>query len=151
MAADISINGPDETPFAVFEVKARRGMTSEWAAQFRRNLAVHVGIPPAKYFGMVTPDRLFLWDTARDRQDSPTAHFSDRLPDFTVDMDDYFSGFPNSAEYTAQGETFEMLVTYWLNTLLRGEIEGSPKVLEESGFLRGIRSGHVNLQSAREA
>ena len=66
--ADIVVFGPDARPQLLVEVKNRSAASPEWAAQLRRNLAVHFGLTSTPYFLLALPDIFYFWRNAEGDQ-----------------------------------------------------------------------------------
>jgi hypothetical protein len=130
---------------AVIEISAKRGTSSEWAAEFRRNiLAYFEAFRGAPLFLLVTPDRLYLWkDAPTDLEDeSPPVP-----PDYEVDGGPLFSRYLERTRLKLEEisrPAFELIVMSWLGDLIRQ----TPDVLgidglEDSGLPEAARDGRL--------
>jgi len=131
---------------AAVEIRARRGTTRAWAAQLRRNLLQHEGFRGAPYFLVATLDRIYLWPRADASPDlTPPAYEVEAEPV----LKPYLVGTRHDLE-TLGGPAFEMLVSTWLNDLVRSAGAAPPGQLwlEESGLLAAIRHGRLDYQVA---
>lgn len=61
---DLTLKDPFGQLKAVFVVKSLCGTSREWAAEMRRNILAHGGFPKTEFFGLVMPDRIYLWKDA---------------------------------------------------------------------------------------
>jgi hypothetical protein len=128
------------------EIRARRGTTRDWAAQLRRNLLQHEGFRGARFFLVVTLDRIYLWPRADAAPDlTPPAYEVEAEPVLRP----YLAGTRLDLE-ALSGPAFEMLVSTWLNELVRsdGALRNGQSWLEESGLLAAIRHGRLDYQVA---
>lgn len=140
MIFDFAIYDPDDHLVALIEAKSRRGASTEWARRFRQNLFAHLGRPDGDYFGLVTPERLFLWKQLTDSG-------RDRDPDHVVDLQKYFRSLPSPPSENLRGAAFELLVSTWLLKLMTGDAE-PPEALVETGFLDAIKRGRLSYEAA---
>lgn len=130
---------------AVVEVSASPGTSSEWAAEFRRNILAHFEtFRGAPLFLLVTPDRLYLWkDAPTDLEDDSTPV----PPDYVVDSELLFSRYLEQTRLRLQKisrPAFEMVVMSWLGDLVRQ----TPEVigiygLEGSGLSEAAKNGRI--------
>jgi hypothetical protein len=130
---------------AVIEVSAKRGTSSEWAAEFRRNILAHFeAFRGAPLFLLVTPDRLYLW------RDAPTDLYDESPPvppDYEVDGGLLFSRYLKETSRKLKEisrPTFELIVMSWLGDLIRQ----TPGVLgiqelEGSGLSQAAKNGRI--------
>jgi len=142
MRPDILVRDAGGNAVLAVEVKARRGVDHEWAAQLRRNLSAHGTSVDAGFFMIVTTDEAFLWrDTDEDR-------LTVRPPDATIETRDLLGNELVSAP-TLDGRTLELVVAAWLKSIVAEEDITSvrPSVhrfLIASGLLDALR-GSTNL------
>ncbi len=127
---------------AVIEVRNRRGTSSQWAAELRRNLLAHFETyRGAPFFLLATPDRLYIWkDAATDlAEDSAPV-----LPDYEVNAKPLFSRYLEGSGRKLEeihGPTFELVVLSWLGDLTR-EARGFGE-LETSGLRDAAQDGRI--------
>jgi hypothetical protein len=134
---------------AVVEVKSTRGTSTEWAAEFRRNLLSHGGVLRPTFFLIVTPDRIYVWKNAGIVPEIVA-------PDYEVDARPVFQPYFNATRLDANridGFAFEMIVSSWLTNLALvrdpvAELPGHERVFIESGFVDAIRRGKVEHEVA---
>lgn len=134
---------------AVVEVKSRRHTSREWAAQLRRNLLAHGDFPQARFFLLVTPDRLYLW---KGNGTQPKAV----LPTYELEANPIFAPYFERAGLDPRDVSdpaFELVVAAWLSDLVHSEgASGRPAAdqaeLRDSGFLEAIRAGRVEYGMA---
>jgi hypothetical protein len=127
---------------AVVEVKNKRGTTSQWASELRRNMLMHGSLSHSDFFVLVTPDRMYFW---KGTSTSPAAV----PPTFEMAAEDalapYFA-MTHIAPGTVTGEAFELLVAAWLNDMARSGATKSPAAdqrVAPLGFLEVVRGGRV--------
>jgi hypothetical protein len=123
----------------VAEVKNRRGVSSDWATQLRRNIVAHSSVAPTAYFLLVLPDQLYLW------KPTPKPEL-DRKPDWHSTVPEWV------AEHTSSTSAFELSSFGWLSDLTRLT---SPDALRhdpawtwatESGLADSLRGGRVEIE-----
>jgi hypothetical protein len=129
---------------AVVEVKNRTGTTPQWASAFRQNLT-EAAFSAAKFFLLVTPDRVYCWKNAGPASDAP--------PDIVADAQPLLRGYfedsgirPNDIS----AQAFEMLVAAWLSDLVHSS-DPPPQGaawLRTSGLLDAVRDGRVDYGTA---
>ena len=132
---------------AVVEVRNTHGMSSEWAAELRRNLLAHFeAYRGAPIFVLVTPERIYLWkDAPTDlEEESPPAP-----PDYEVDASPLFDPYLEQTRLKLRLEdisrpAFELIVISWLGDLIRQ----APKAygaggLKDSGLAEATRNGRI--------
>jgi hypothetical protein len=128
------------------EAKSRGGTSAQWASSLRRNILAHGSLPPAKYFLIATPERIYLW-----QQDA--ASYSEAAPDFIVDATEelkpYFERFHQKPSEIGP-EEFELLVSSWLtNIAWSGEARRTDNSslgwLVESGLAESLREARVDM------
>lgn len=148
LPADLALYDRYGQLVGLVKVKSRPGTSSEWAAQFRRNLGSHDDFPPVRYFLIVTQDRLFLWKEAERRPDAP--------PDYSIDLRTFLRPYVDridSEEGPLSGPAFELVVGSWLADLMYST-ERSPgdaqarQLLAESGLIDALRDGRVEYDLA---
>jgi hypothetical protein len=135
----VALNSQHE-PIAVIEVKAiRRPTTARWATDFRDNLRSHSGFQRTRFFLIVTPQKIFLWD--RDSNE-PQPQVIDAHPHLK-------EGFEQSGvrAEAVRGYAFELLVEGWLTALTM-----APASEQQEGPLRSfaeaIRGGRIDYPAA---
>jgi hypothetical protein len=134
----------------VVEVKIRPGATTSWATEYHRNLHSFEILPKSRYFAIVLPKSIFLWDSSaesRGDKDAPT-HVVDARPLFVP----YAQRFGYSLE-AISGVAFELIVTTWLEDLVRTDLSLDPadpslRWLFDSGLYAAIRNGSVETEIA---
>jgi hypothetical protein len=139
---DFLVLSPDDRLELAVEVKNLRGVSADWAADYRRNLLAHSILPATDFFLLALPESLFLWDNAR-AQGGALPHYrvstADALGPLMVDADDE--------------ESLEAAVSTWLFALTSpslGEEEAQRRYgwLVDSGLHARIRGGHVEYPAA---
>ena len=129
---------------AIAEVTTIRGVSREWAAEFRRNLLEHGGDGHPVFFLIVTPDRIFLWKNAGMIPELVEPHYE-------INAQPVFKPYFYAArinESRIERFTFEMIVAAWLNNLalVRDPVTELPiheRAFIDSGFVGAIRRGKV--------
>lgn len=139
---DFLVLSPDDRLELAVEVKNLRGVSVEWAADYRWNLLAHSILPATDYFLLALPENLFLWDNAR----APAG----ALPDYRVSTADALGPLMVHAD---DEESLEAAVSTWLFALTSpslGEEEAQRRYgwLVDSGLLARIRGGHVEYPAA---
>lgn len=130
------------------EAKTRHGTSEAWAAKLRRNMLAHGSLPRAKYFLIITPERMYGWN-----QENLT--IDEVSPEFVVDarrvLASYFAKFgqdPASIGPIA----FDLLVREWLTDAARSPdylgADSSVDSLVSSGLLSSLREAHIEMASA---
>src|SRR4051794_38094724 len=129
---------------AVIEISAKRGTSSEWAAEFRRNiLAYFEAFRGAPLFLLVTPDRLYLWKNAPTDLDDESPPVP---PDYEVNgrllFSRYFEQMGRRLEEVSR-PTFELIVMSWLGDLIRQTPGILGTELEGSGLSEAAKNGRI--------
>ena len=120
---------------AIVEAKRRLGTSTEWAAQFRRNILAHARIPLARFFLIVVPDRIYLWDAQTEGNAPPTEI------DARAIFAPYFERIGVRPERISPA-AFESRVQWWLEDL----VENSPTArssLRDTGVAEAVAGGSV--------
>ena len=131
----------------VGEIKAHQSVSTDWAAQLRRNILAHRLTPNVRFFLVALPDRLYLWKDSGSLPDMVE-------PDYVVDAQPLLKAYFEKAGLTAQtvsGQTFEFLVALMLNDLSSKdkkalEDEGNFGWLIESGLHDALQGGHIEQE-----
>jgi hypothetical protein len=123
----------------VAEVKNRRGVSSEWAKQLRRNILANGSSATGTFFLLLLPDQLYLW--------KPSAK-----PDFDSEPD-WHSSVPDwVGKHGSSTSALEVSSFGWLSDLTRLT---SPESLKgdadwewatKSGLAESLRGGHVEIE-----
>lgn len=145
---DLSIYSRDGRLRAAVLISGARKTSPDWAAEYRRNLLTSGPLPPAGFFLIVTPDRVYLW---KDAGSEPAVV----PPHYVVD------GRPIFAPYLERTSlkldkinklTFELLVDSWFTDLIwlrpLEDLARSQRWLVESGLLEAIRDGRMIDENA---
>ncbi len=141
VAPDIGVYDAENHPILVVEVKGKPDSSTRWAAQLRRNLAAHASFPDAKYFLIVTPDRIYLWTRPVGTELAP----ADAVFDARIVFKPYLDQIrPRDLTGTA----LELMVGAWLDSLIEGYglSKLSPEVhdrLEEAGLLKALQGARL--------
>ncbi len=142
VAPDIGVYDRNNRPILVAEIKGKRESSPQWAAELRRNLAAHASLADARYFLVVTPDRVYLWTRPAGTALAP----ADLTFDAQVVFKPYFDLFREPPNLTESA--LEILVDAWLDSLIEGygRSKLSPDVrdhLEESGLLKALQGARL--------
>ena len=133
---------------AVIEIKAKRGTSSRWAAEFRRNLLAYEAFRYAPLFLLVTPDRLYLWKSGVPK-DADVAPVS---PDYAIDAKPLFERYLQGAGVRLEeisGPAFELIVMSWLEDLIHQWPEAPRNVqLAGSGLDEAAKNGRIAYPAA---
>lgn len=128
---------------ALVEVKKIPGITTGWAAQFRRNLLADGNFPITPFFFLVTPDKIYAWKSAQSEN---------AMPDYEAETEPILRPYFERMNYrsaSASGETFEAIVEIWLGDFVRlMTSQGTPSVefpewFEQSGFSQVVKNGRI--------
>jgi hypothetical protein len=134
---------------AALEVKAKRGTTSRWAAEFRRNLRAYEAFRYAPFFLIVTPDRVYLWKEAPAASGPESSLVS---PSFEIDAKPLFEPYLKGTRLKLEeisGPAFELVVMSWLGDLIL-QLPEVPlqEQLEDSGFSEAAKDGRLTYPAA---
>lgn len=133
----------------IIEAKSKTGTSSTWAATMRRNLLAHGLMPKSKFFMLALPDRLYLW---KDVDNKPEII----EPTYEIDSMPFFEPYYKLSALNPErlnGESFELIVSSWMNELIRFGISSSVPVeqrkqLLESGLLDVLNGGSIAIEIA---
>jgi hypothetical protein len=144
--ADLLIYDRENRLAVTVDIRARSGTSREWAAQLRRNLLQHEGFRGARFFLVVTLDRMYLWPQADSSPDLT-------LPTYEAEAEPILRPYIEGTRIdlrSVDGMTFELLVSSWLSALLysRSAAPNGQSWLVESGFLEAVRNGRLFSQAA---
>jgi hypothetical protein len=147
---DIAVYDTEGELALVVEVKNKTKSTPDWAAQMRRNLAVHLGIPRSRFFLLALPDHFYLWR-------APANSLEVVAPDYDIDPVPLLAGYVEDAQYTLSGMSeygLALAVLSWLTSLVRAShVAGSPPREQEwlftSGLYEAIEGGTIEAQDER--
>lgn len=132
----------------VAEVKNKLGTSSEWAAKLRRNMFAHGSVPNAPFFLLALPDSFYLWEnTGRTLEVVEPTQQVDPQP-FLQPL----SGSTDAAYRNLTEQSFELVVTSWLNQVLQAQrpeefLEGNQGWLLSSGLFEKLTGGHLSLEA----
>lgn len=145
--ADLVAYNPDGQITLIVEVKSRTDTSRSWATHMRRNMLAHGVIPNSQFLLLALPDRLYLW---KDADNTPELV----EPTYEIDAKPFFQRYYERANIPTEhlnGQSFELIVTSWLNELIQSGIpasvpEAQRKLLEDSGLLEALKGGSVAFQ-----
>ncbi len=131
----------------IAEVKSKTETSRAWAARMRRNILAHGAVPNSRFLLIVLPDRLYLWKNAGTKPEVVE-------PTYEIDATPFFKPYYEKANINPDvltGQTFELIVTSWLNELVQVGIpsnvpEAQRHLLEDSGLLEALKGGSIALQ-----
>jgi hypothetical protein len=120
----------------VVEVKNKRGTSSDWAAEMRRNLFAHGLLPNAPYFLLALPDTFYLWKNTDNTSDAVAPYF----------------GSSDMTSNDLTGTSFDLIVTSWLNQVIRAQntqelVNENQDWLISSGLYNQLAGGHLALEA----
>jgi hypothetical protein len=132
----------------VVEVKNKRGTSSDWAAEMRRNLFAHGLLPNAPYFLLALPDTFYLWKNTDNSSDVVA-------PTQKVNPQPFLQPYFGSSDMTSNdltGRSFNLVVTSWLNQVIRAQntqelINENQDWLISSGLYNQLAGGHLALEA----
>ncbi len=145
--ADLVAYDAQGQPILVVEAKNKLGTSRNWAAQMRRNILAHGGLPETAFFMLALPDRFYLW------KDAPS-QLSPIEPTYEIDptslLQPYYERLGMSPGELS-GESFELLVTSLLAETLpprqNGATQDKPSHwLTNSGLAAAMTGGHVETE-----
>lgn len=148
---DLILYHPNGWPIAAVDIRAKLSTTPEWAAKLRRNLLAHGGAVPARYFLVITPDRVYLWEgSGTEPAELLPTHVVDARPIFQP----YFAA-ANLGPDAIRDMAFELVVDTWLAELTRadsadierGVVRASDELLR-SGLVDAIRNARLEYPAA---
>jgi hypothetical protein len=147
MIADMVAYAPDGQLALIVEAKSKTKTSRSWAIQMRRNMLAHGIVPKSRFLLLALPDRLYLW---RDAGNSPDLVEPTYEIDATPFFQPYFTRSKSSPD-TLTPQSFELIVTSWLNELIHSGISESVpdpqrQLLQESGLLEAIKGGSVAVE-----
>jgi hypothetical protein len=138
---DLVIKDSEGLPVAVVEVKSRRDLSSNVAAEIRHSLLTR-GLPAQiPYFLLLSQDVGYLWKTP-DNLDAPPAY---KFPMDNV-ITRYSKGTPDRRLYETE---LELLIFQWLMNLSvkpQNTVEEPEKTLEHAGFNEAIKDAVVLIE-----
>ena len=147
LIADMVAYSPDGQITLIVEAKSKTKTSRSWATRMRRNMLAHGVAPKSRFLLLALPDRLYLW---KDAENTP-----DLLePTYELDAAPFFQPYYARAHCSPDqltAESFELIVTSWLNELIRSGIsanvpETERRSLQESGLLDAIKGGSVAVE-----
>ncbi len=134
---------------AVFEVRAKRGTTSEWAAELRHNLLSYEAFRYAPFFLLLTPDQVYLWKEspkAVEKESSPLP------PDCEIDAKPLFQPYLKGTHQELEEislPAFELVLMSWLRDLTLQLPEAFLlEPLEDTGLTELARDGRITYPTA---
>jgi hypothetical protein len=140
---DFVVRSSDNRTVLIVEAKKRINASADWAAQMRRNLAVHGALPPTPYFLLALPDKFYLWK-------NPSSH-QVVAPDYEFDaraaLRPYLESL-NSPLSTLSETSFESVIRLWLEGLVRDGTLDQPDWLHASGLDADLRDAVVTSHAA---
>jgi hypothetical protein len=132
----------------IAEVKNKRGTSTTWAARMRRNMFAHGLLPNAPYFLLALPDAFYLWE--QNGGASEAAEPTQKINPHQLLEPYYEKAGISPANLT--GASFELIVTLWLNQVLRAkspqELNGNHDWILKSGLFDRLAGGHLELEAA---
>jgi hypothetical protein len=134
---------------AIVEIKAKRGTSSRWAAEYRRNLLAYEAFQHAPFFLLITPDRLYLW------KEAPRTAGAESLPippDLALDAKSLFRRYLERTGLKMEavsGQAFELIVMSWLGDLILQLPDAIRQAeLEDSGLPQAAKDGRIAYPAA---
>lgn len=124
------------------EVKNKRNMTAQWAAQLRYNILAHDAFPITPYFLIASPDWFYLWVHVPPRSEP-------ELPTYSIDAHPLLQPFFKRANILPEkisGQGLELIVSFWLNEVIyqsTDELDISQKWLFDSGLYEALAGGKL--------
>jgi hypothetical protein len=115
MQADLVVYDRNGQIVLVAEIKKKMGASAEWAAEWRRNIFSHGGIPDTKFFMIALPDRFYFWKDAGNVSESAA-------PTFEIDAESILKPYLEESGVSPgdiSSQSFELIVSSWLNSVLQ--------------------------------
>ena len=144
--ADLIAYNPEGQIELIAEIKSKIDTSRAWATRMRRNMLAHDFAPASRFLLLALPDRLYLWKDAGNTPEliEPTYEF-DALPFFQP----YYDRATISPDQL-NGPSFELIVTSWLNELIRSGIpttvpDAQRQSLQESGILEALHGASIAI------
>lgn len=145
--ADLVAYSPDGQITLIVEVKSKIDTSRPWATRMRRNMLAHGVVPDSRFLLLALPDRLYLW---KDISNTPELV----EPTYELDATPFFQPYYERANISPDnlsGQSFELIVTSWLNELIQSGIptnipEIHRQVLQESGLLEALKGASLAVE-----
>ncbi|NOJ94867.1 hypothetical protein HMI51_18255 [Corallococcus coralloides] len=136
---DFAIHDRKGQAKALVQVKARLGTTRGWAAKYWLNLEQLGQRPNADYFLLVTPEKLYVWKTAKVKKEGgPT-----RVLDASAVLGAYYTRL-GTGPAGIKPLAFNMLVGAWLDDLTTpASSSKKDEALARTGLLRAVAGGSI--------
>jgi hypothetical protein len=145
MKPDILVSDPAGRPILIVEVKGKSGKSSQWAAEFRRNVLAGYPRSTPPFFLLATPDQFHFWKKRASRSQLVR-------PDFSMNPGDVLKSYDSTMGEAGTGSlssfALQFIVADWLRALAHGQNGGNGAFewLSSSGLLEAIRGGRVVLE-----
>lgn len=140
--SDIVAQSPDGETILIVEAKTKRGTSTEWAAQMRRNLGAHLKLS-APFFLLATPDKFYLW---RCGELKPNTIETPIEIDPSELLEPYTRTAVGSDERLSES-SFELIVASWLREVAKTPAEEAatrfPTQLFDSGLVEALRGTFI--------
>ena len=145
MRPDILVSDAAGSPILIVEVKGKRGGSSQWAAEFRRNVLAGYPGSTSPFFLLATPDQFHFWK----KRDSRSQLVQ---PDYSMNPSELLKSYDSTMSGEGAGSlsifALQFVVANWLRALAHGQ-NGKNRAFEwlsSSGLLEAIRGGRVVLE-----
>jgi hypothetical protein len=134
---------------AAIKVRNKRGTSSEWAAEFRKNLLGHDAFRYAPFFLLVTPDRVYLW---KEGPRPAGGDSSPAPPDCEIDAKPLFQPYLEGTRVKLEdisSPAFELVLMSWLRDLIL-QLPDVPlqEQLRDSGLAATAKDGRITYPAA---
>ena len=145
---DIAVRSADGRLQLVIEVKNRAGADAAWAAETRRNLALHPAIAAAPFFLLALPDHFYLWHNVSHPQDLV-------MPDYDVDPAPLLAPYVGEGLHVLvglSGAGLRLAVSAWISGLVSFGLDQDLMPLHyqwllDSGLYDAIKGGTASVQA----
>jgi hypothetical protein len=142
--ADLVVLNPLWQIVLIVEAKNRIGTSRMWAAETRRNMYSHRGIPSSPYFMIATPERFYLWKEAGSAPNLVE-------PSYEIDAVPFLEPYIGKGELSPINigyHTFELLITAWIHELVNWGVSSSApdewkSIFHNSGLLEALKDAKV--------
>lgn len=147
--SDLSVYDKNNQLVLAVEVTRRRGVPTDWAAQYRRNLFAHGTYPHTQYFLLAMPDKFFLWHGGNNS-------FAKTKPDYIIDAQYLLKSYLTETNLKLEEiseQSLALIVSIWLSDLIHATFDVPPNedaknLLIDSGLASAVKNGRYAFEEA---
>ena len=139
---DFAVYLPNGSLALLVDAKTRKGTSTHWAAELRRNLIAHGALSLKTMFLLATPGAVYVW-----RSGLP----ADALASHEFVAGQLFRPYLEAAGFTpdaVNGDAFELIVGAWLRDVVHGSAERNAH-LEGTGLPSLLKGGRVESEATQ--